>query len=95
MTFDDILAQVLHLLQREGRVSYQALKLRFDINEDYIEGIKDELIYAKKLAVDEDNRVLIWTGHVAGTTATPSQPPQAIPAPPPQETPSVQAPLRS
>lgn len=62
MTFDDILAQVLELLQREGRVSYRALKLRFDINDDYIEGIKDELIYAKKLAVDDANRVLVWVG---------------------------------
>src|SRR5262245_27728643 len=62
MTFDDILAQVLALLQREGRVSYRALKLRIDMNDDYIEGIKDELIYAKKLAMDEDNRVLVWTG---------------------------------
>jgi class 3 adenylate cyclase len=62
MTFDDILAQVLALLQREGRVSYRALKLRFDMNDDYLEGIKDELIYAKKLAMDEDNRVLVWTG---------------------------------
>ena len=54
MTFDDVLAQALELLQREGRVSYRALKLRFDINDDYIEGIKDELIYAKKLGrVDE------------------------------------------
>src|SRR5439155_24957154 len=62
MTFDDVLAQALELLQREGRVSYRALKLRFDINDDYIEGIKDELIYAKKLAVDEDGRVLVWAG---------------------------------
>jgi Adenylate and Guanylate cyclase catalytic domain len=62
MTFDDILAQVHELLQREGRVSYRALKLRFDMNDDYLEGIKDELIYAKKLAMDEDNRVLVWTG---------------------------------
>ena len=71
MTFDDILAQVLDLLQREGRVSYRALKLRFDINDDYIEGIKDELIYAKHLAVDEENRVLVWTGEQA-SAATPS-----------------------
>src|SRR5262249_50342141 len=62
MTFDEVLTQVLELLQREGRVSYRALKLRFDINDDYIEGVKDELIYAKKLAVDEENRVLVWAG---------------------------------
>jgi class 3 adenylate cyclase len=69
MTFDEMLAQVLALLQREGRVSYRALKLRFDINEDYIEGIKDELIYAKQLAVDEEGRVLVWAG---GTSSAPS-----------------------
>jgi len=76
MTFDDILAQVLTLLQREGRVSYRALKLRFDINDDYIEGIKDELIYAKKLARDEDNRVLVWHGHVEEAVAIASPPAQ-------------------
>ena len=80
MTFDEVLAQVLALLQRERRLAYRALKLRFDIDDDYIEGIKDELIYAKKLAVDEENRVLVWTGNVEGVTETPSPPPQSIPS---------------
>jgi TOMM system kinase/cyclase fusion protein len=90
MTFEEILAQVFELLQREKRVSYRALKLRFDINDDYIEGIKDELIYAKKLAVDEENRVLVWTGNVEGTIETLSQPGKTIQPPPSQDTPSVQ-----
>ena len=30
MTFDEVLAQVLALLQRERRLAYRALKLRFD-----------------------------------------------------------------
>src|SRR5438105_5106015 len=91
MTFDDVLAQVLELLQREKRVSYRALKRRFDLDDNYLEDVKDELIYAKKLAVDEDNRVLVWTGNVAGTTETPAPPPQAIPSTPTQATPSVEA----
>jgi predicted ATPase len=37
MTFDDILAQVLDLLQRQGRVSYRALKRRFDLDDEYDE----------------------------------------------------------
>src|SRR4029434_2752890 len=74
MTFDEILAQVVELLQREKRVSYRALKLRFDINDDYIEGLKDELIYAKKLAVDEDNRVLVWVGVHEAASAPPPVP---------------------
>ena len=34
MTFDEILAQVVALLQREGRVSYRALKRRFALDDD-------------------------------------------------------------
>jgi class 3 adenylate cyclase len=62
MTFDEILTQVLALLQREKRVSYRALTVRFQLDDDLLEAVKDELIYAKKLAVDEENRVLVWTG---------------------------------
>src|SRR5262245_34412601 len=69
MTFDDILAQVLELLQHEKRVSYRALKRRFDLDDDYLEDVKDELIYAKKLAVDEDNRVLVWVGEQDSVSA--------------------------
>jgi class 3 adenylate cyclase/predicted ATPase len=91
MTFDEVLAQVLDLLQREQRVSYRALKRRFDLDDDYLEDVKDELIYAKKLAVDEEHRVLVWTGNVAGTTNTPALPPQSIPSTPTHATPSVEA----
>src|SRR6266849_1412480 len=62
MTFDEVLAQVLELLQREGRVSYRALKIRFHLDDEYLEGLKDELIAAKHLAVDEDGKVLVWAG---------------------------------
>jgi hypothetical protein len=51
MTFDAMLAPVLALLQREKRVSYRALKRRFDVEDTYLEDVKDERIYAKKLAV--------------------------------------------
>jgi class 3 adenylate cyclase len=70
MTFDEILAQVRELLQREERVSYRALKRRFDLDDDYLEDLKAELIDAKHLAVDEDGKVLVWTGEPA--TAMPS-----------------------
>jgi hypothetical protein len=33
--------------------------------------VKDELIYAKKLAVDEDGRVLVWTGDQATSPPPP------------------------
>ncbi len=67
MTFDDILTQVLTLLRREGRVFYRALKRRFDLDEDYLEDLKAEIIQAKQLAVDEDGAVLVWSGEAAMT----------------------------
>src|SRR6266446_9462814 len=90
MTFDEMLEQIIMLLNRQGRVSYRALKVRFQLDGDLLEAVKDELIYAKKLAVDEENRVLVWTGTIEGTVDTASQPPQSLPSPLTQETPSIQ-----
>jgi class 3 adenylate cyclase/predicted ATPase len=73
MTFDDILAQIIDLLKRQGRVSYSALKRRFDLDDDYLNDLKDELLFAHPV-VDEDNRGLVWTGETASgpEVATPS-----------------------
>jgi hypothetical protein len=57
MSFDEVLARVLDLLQRQGRVSYRALKRRFDLDDDYLEDLKAEIIKAQRLAVDEDGEV--------------------------------------
>ena len=62
MTFDEVLTQVLDLLQRDKRVSYRALKVRFQLDDDLLEAVKDELIYAKKLAIDE--KIASWCGLV-------------------------------
>jgi class 3 adenylate cyclase/tetratricopeptide (TPR) repeat protein len=75
MTFYEIVGQVLARLQRQGRVSYRALKREFGLDDAYIEDLKEEIIEAQRLAVDENGRILVWVGD-AGTTperpATPS-----------------------
>src|SRR5262245_55446865 len=77
MDYDAVLAQVLDLLQREQRLSYRILKRRFALDDNDLEDLKEDLIYAKKVAVDEDGRVLVWTG---GTSRAPTI---AAPVPPP------------
>ena len=77
MTFDELLAQVLDLLQRQGRVSYGALKRRFSIDDAYLEDLKTELIEAQRLAVDENGRILVWTGDAAAPPAPALVPAQA------------------
>jgi class 3 adenylate cyclase/predicted ATPase len=76
MTFDEILAQILDLLQREKRVSYRALKRRFDLDDEYLEDLKDEIIKAKRLATDEEGSVLVWTGDTQTVSAQSDQSPQ-------------------
>ncbi|HEY7493897.1 MAG TPA: adenylate/guanylate cyclase domain-containing protein, partial [Candidatus Tectomicrobia bacterium] len=75
MTFDELLAQVLDLLQHERRVSYRALKRRFNLDDNNLEDLKDEIIAAKQLAMDEQGRVLVWTGGPEVSHAT-TRPPQ-------------------
>src|SRR5262249_31917143 len=78
MEFAEILAQVIALLALEKRLSYRELNLRFHLDDEYLEGLKEELIYAKRLAVDEEGRVLVWTGD-AGELPSPSSPaPQIV-----------------
>ncbi len=61
MTFDEVLTQVIALLRQEQRVSYRGLKRRFALDDEYLEDLKEELIGAKRLAIDEDGRFLVWT----------------------------------
>jgi class 3 adenylate cyclase/tetratricopeptide (TPR) repeat protein len=80
MTFDEVMARVLDLLQRQGRVSYRALKRRFDLDDDYLEDLKAEIIKAQQLARDEAGEVLVWTGGAAQLQAAardPERPPLA------------------
>jgi hypothetical protein len=82
MTFDEILAQAIDLLQRQGRVSYRALTRRFTLDDDYLEDLKAEIIKAQRLAVDEDGEVLVWTGSAGALPAPTREPEQTWPEPP-------------
>src|SRR5262247_3337124 len=67
MDFYDVLDQVLDLLRQRGRVTYNALKRQFGLDDACLQDLKDEIIEAQRLAVDENDRVLVWTGDGAAT----------------------------
>jgi hypothetical protein len=79
MDYDVLLDQVLALLQREKRLSYRVLKRRLQLDDETLEDLKEDLIYAKHLAIDEDGRVLVWA---PATAAQADQAPHATAAPP-------------
>jgi class 3 adenylate cyclase len=76
MEYEAILSQVVALLQREHRIAYRVLKRRLQLDDDLLEDLKDDLIYAKQLARDVDGKVLVW----AGTQVEPL-PPSGSPSP--------------
>src|SRR5215468_1079273 len=77
MTFEEILDQAIAMLQRRGRLTYGALKRQFQLDDAYLEDLKAELIEGQRLAVDEDGRVLVWTGEVVTARTVSSQPGEA------------------
>src|SRR5256712_2832756 len=81
MTFEELLDQTIALLQRRGRLTYRALKRQFNVDDDYLEDLKAELIQGQRLAVDEDGAVLVWTGgtDAAQRTTLPAPQPEAPP----------------
>jgi len=82
VTFNDILSQTIAMLQQHGRVSYRALKRQFAIQDDYLEDLKDAILFAHPEVIDEEGRGFVWTGD-AGTasaaTSTPVEPPGQAP----------------
>src|SRR5262249_7631274 len=71
MTFEEILDQAIAMLQRRRRVAYRTLQVQFHLDDNALEALKDELLYAQQVARDEDGRVLVWTGG-----------PETLPSPP-------------
>jgi hypothetical protein len=62
MTFEEMLDHAMVMLQRRGRVTYRALKLQFSLDDDHLEALKDELLYAHPQVVDDNGRGLVYTG---------------------------------
>src|SRR6266581_8326378 len=74
MDFYAVLDEIRTLLQRRGRVTYRALKVQFQLDDEHLEALKEELIEAEQLAVDEQGKVLVWTGAPASAPSPASLP---------------------
>jgi hypothetical protein len=59
MDFYSLLDEVLELLRRRGRGTYRALKRQFHLEDDVLDDLKEELIKAQRIAVDENGDVRV------------------------------------
>jgi Adenylate and Guanylate cyclase catalytic domain len=86
MDFYAVLDQAVDLLRQRGRVTYRALKIQFKLDDDQLEALKDELLFAHPQVVDNTGRGLLWTGTPAAV------PPAVAPAPVQDRTPLAYTP---
>ncbi len=70
MKFHEVLESTITLLKSRGRVSYRSLKREFDIGDEFIEDIKDELTHTLRVAHDDGGTMLVWNDASAITPAS-------------------------
>ena len=59
VTFNEVLSQTIAMLQQHGRVSYRALKRQFAIDDDYLDDLKEDILFAHPQVIDEGGRGLV------------------------------------
>src|SRR5215470_19288084 len=89
MDFYEVLERVLALLQRHRRLSYRALKVQFALDDDRLDLLKEELLYAQYPIADDNGRGLVWTGAPGGVQEP--APPQSTQQPAAQQDQPTQA----
>ena len=82
MTFNEVLSQTIAMLQQHGRVSYRALKRQFAIDDDYLEDLKEAILFAHPQVVDEGGRGLVWTVDITAVSLATDMPAPAQARPP-------------
>jgi class 3 adenylate cyclase/tetratricopeptide (TPR) repeat protein len=55
-------------------MTYRALKVHFQLDDEALDALKEELIEAQHLAADEAGRLLVWSGNSHSTSHAPSVP---------------------
>src|SRR5215831_16427848 len=81
MTFEEFLDQAVAMLQRRGRVTYQTLKLQFQLDEEHLEALKDAILFAYPQVVDAAGRGLVWSGEAGAISPPTPASPQSVEPP--------------
>ncbi len=88
MDIIEVLDGVASLLQQKGRLSYRIVKMQFQLDDEQLEVLKEELLFSHPEIVEVDGRGLVWNGAAEkSSTSQPSpsqpqsQPPSTNPRP--------------
>ena len=62
--------QIVKLLQQRGRLTYRVLKRQFNLDDDILDDLKEEILYSQPQIVDDEGRGLVWTGEIEDIQTT-------------------------
>ncbi len=65
MDFLEVLDQVVDLLHQRGRLTYRTIKLQFNLDDEALGDLKEQILYSQPQVVDDEGKGLIWTGDPA------------------------------
>jgi hypothetical protein len=74
MDFVAIVDQVITLLRQRGRMTYRTLQRQFQLDDDALHDLTEELLYAHPEVRDDAGRGLVWTGDAGPAPVAPSAP---------------------
>ena len=82
MDFVAVVDQVIILLRQRGRMTYRTLQRQFQLDDDALHDLTDELLYTHPEVRDDAGRGLVWTddaGLAPIATSVPVEPPGQTP----------------
>ena len=62
MKFSEVIKQAASLIQQNRRITYRSLKREFDLDDEALEDLKDELLFSHPDISEADGRGLVWNG---------------------------------
>ncbi|OBH71561.1 hypothetical protein A5682_07680 [Mycobacterium mantenii] len=75
MDFYAVLDEVVELVRSRGRVSYQALKLKFGLDDEHFQALKAEVLYAHGAAICDEGSGFVWADKPMVSPTAPHPPP--------------------
>jgi hypothetical protein len=78
MTVEELRDQASAMLRRRGRVTYQPLRRRFQVDEEPLAALKEAILFTYPQVVDAAGRGLGWSGDAGAISPPTSVSPQAV-----------------
>ena len=62
MDFYELVDQVVILIRQRRRLTYRSFRRQFDLDDEALKELKEEVLYSEPRVVDDEGAGLMWTG---------------------------------